>query len=167
MILDQLQNSALYLPLQRGFAEAFAFLNQPGLAQLPPGRHEIVGTQVYAMVAKAEGRPREAARLEGHRKYIDIQLVLSGVEEMGWRPHQTDGPVQTPYDDTKDTEFYPGQPDAWITVNPGPVCHLLPRGRPRSPGRKRCNPQGNREGRGVAPAESYVSVSTACADSSA
>jgi YhcH/YjgK/YiaL family protein len=126
MILDRLENAARYLPLQRGFAEAFAFLKRPDLAQLAPGRHEIVGTQVYATVAKVDSRAREATRLEGHRKYIDIQLVVSGVEEMGWRPHRADGPVQTPYDPAKDIEFYPGVPDAWITVNPGQFAIFFP-----------------------------------------
>jgi YhcH/YjgK/YiaL family protein len=126
MILDRLQNSARYVPLHPKFAEAFAFLSQARLAELAPGRHEIVGTQVYAMVAKGEGRPREVALLEGHRKYIDIQMVLSGVEEMGWRPHTAESPVATPYDAAKEAALYSGQPDAWVTVRPGQFAVFFP-----------------------------------------
>jgi len=36
-------------------------------------------------VESVPGRAREAAKLECHRRYIDIQLVLEGVDEMGWK----------------------------------------------------------------------------------
>ena len=126
MILDRLQNSARYIPLHRGLAEAFAFLNQPQLAQLPPGRHEIAGTQVYATVATKAGRPRDAAKLESHRNYIDIQMVLRGVEEMGWKPTAQCSTIQSPYDAAKDVEFYADQPDGWIPVNPGQFAIFFP-----------------------------------------
>ena len=53
MILDHWENSARYVGLHRGFAEAFAFLHQPQLAQLPVGRHEIAGDQILLPHATA------------------------------------------------------------------------------------------------------------------
>lgn len=126
MILDRLQNAARYVSLHQGFAEAFAFLNQPKLSELAAGRYDIAGEQVYAMVAKNTGRAREAARLEAHRKYIDIQLVLSGNDQMGWKPHLPDSRIQTPYDDAKDIEFCADWPDAWISVGPGQFAIFFP-----------------------------------------
>ena len=37
------------------------------------------------MVTKDPGRKKEDALLETHEKYIDIQLVLTGTDDMGWK----------------------------------------------------------------------------------
>jgi len=86
MILDVLENAPRYLALHKGFAKAFEFLLRPDLKELPVAKYEIDGTQVYAMVSKDSGRKREEALLETHEKYIDIQLVLAGIDDMGWKP---------------------------------------------------------------------------------
>jgi len=46
---------------------------------------------VYATIARSAARSRGESRLETHRKYIDIQLVLEGVDEMGGRRWRTAG----------------------------------------------------------------------------
>ncbi|MCE5210457.1 MAG: YhcH/YjgK/YiaL family protein, partial [Deltaproteobacteria bacterium] len=86
MISDVLENAHRYLALHKGFAEAFDFLLRPDLKELPAGKHEIDGENVYAIVAKEYGRRKEDALLETHEKYIDIQLILAGTDEMGWKP---------------------------------------------------------------------------------
>ena len=86
MILDVLENAAFHVERNKGFAEAFKFLQRPDLKDLPAGKYPIDGDRVYAMIAIEPGRGKEGALLEAHRNYIDIQLVLEGVDEMGWRP---------------------------------------------------------------------------------
>ena len=49
MILDTLANAAKYAGLRDGCAEAFGFLDQPGLTDLPDGRYEIAGDRLYAI----------------------------------------------------------------------------------------------------------------------
>jgi len=126
MILDRLQNAVRYGALHPGLAQAFAFLNQPQLVKLPDGRHEILGAQLYATIATKAGRPRNEAKLESHRKYIDIQMVLSGVEEMGWKPTADCAVVQSPYDAAKDVEFFADRPDGWISVGAGQFAIFFP-----------------------------------------
>jgi YhcH/YjgK/YiaL family protein len=43
----------------------------------------------------------EPVELEGHKKYIDIQIVVSGHELIGWM-HTANAQVTTPYDEKKD-----------------------------------------------------------------
>jgi len=78
MILDCLAACERYTALHRGFADGFAFLQRADLADLEDGRYEIDGDRVFAMVARGTGRGREAARLEYHKGYIDIQFSISG-----------------------------------------------------------------------------------------
>ena len=86
MILDTLKNSQRYLLLNKGFGKAFEFLNRTDLNDLATGKHPIDGENIFAIVAKEDGRTKEQAELESHQKYIDIQYVLSGTDTMGWKP---------------------------------------------------------------------------------
>ena len=125
MILDTLDNAAKYTGLKIGLSEAFGFLDQPGLAELPDGKHEIAGSRVYAIIAHENGRAVSDGKLEGHRKYIDIQYVISGGESMGWSPRE--GLVNsTEYDAEKDLEFFGGEPSSIVRVPPGSFAVFLP-----------------------------------------
>jgi len=86
MILDTLINSARYAGMHPGFARAFAFLAATDLAALPPGRHEIDGDRIYVSIDHKDGRGEDGARLEAHRRYIDIQYTIDGNELIGWMP---------------------------------------------------------------------------------
>ena len=125
MILDTLKNAAKYTGLKIGLSEAFGFLDQPGLAELPAGEYEILGARVFAIIAHENGRKVEDAELEGHRKHIDIQYVVSGDESMGWAPRE--GLVSSVgYDEEKDLEFFAGEPDSIVHVPPGSFTLFLP-----------------------------------------
>jgi len=118
MILDTLKNAAKYAGLKDGMSEAFGFLDQRGLAELAEGKHEILGDRVFAIVSRENGRKVSDAELEGHRKYIDIQYIISGDESMGWAPRE--GLVNsTEYDAEKDLEFFEGEPASIVCVPPG------------------------------------------------
>ncbi|MDQ6951228.1 MAG: YhcH/YjgK/YiaL family protein, partial [Mariprofundales bacterium] len=53
---------------------------------IPAGKHVIDGDRIFAIVEQGLGREKADALLETHENYIDIQLVLSGVDTMGWKP---------------------------------------------------------------------------------
>ena len=125
MILDTLKNAAKYAGLKMGISEAFGFLDQPGLAELPDGNYEILGDRVFAMVAHGDGRNVSDGELEGHRKYIDIQYVISGGESIGWAPRE--GLLNSlEYDVENDIEFFEGKPDSVVRVPPGSFVVFLP-----------------------------------------
>lgn len=125
MILDRLNNAAKYAGLRMGASEAFGFLDQPGLTELEEGRYEILGDRVYAIVAREPGREMADAQLEGHRKHIDIQYVISGNESMGWASREGLTPA-TEYDSEKDLEFFEGEPESVCNVPPGSFVIFLP-----------------------------------------
>jgi len=86
MILAKLAEADRYSVLHPLFARAFEFLRKTDLMVLAPGKHDVQGEQLFAIVEACAGRTRADAKLECHRRYIDIQLVLEGVDEMGWKP---------------------------------------------------------------------------------
>ena len=125
MILDTLKNAAKYAGLKMGISEGFGFLDQPGLAELPEGKYEILGDRVYAIVARENGRSVSDGELEGHRKHLDIQYVISGEECIGWSPRE--GLVTSvEYDAEKDLEFFAGEPEGVVRVPPGSFAVFLP-----------------------------------------
>lgn len=67
----------------------------------------------------------EEGKLEGHRKYIDIQYVISGDESMGWSPRSDVAPSEN-YDAEKDLEFFEGSPESIVQVPPGSFAVFLP-----------------------------------------
>lgn len=126
MILDLLENIHQYLGLNKGFAKAIEFLMHPDLKELPAGKYEIDGDQVYAIVSKEPGRKKEEALLETHEQYIDIQLVLAGTDTMGWKPKASCQQPNGEYDRTTDLQFFADQPDAWFAAKSGMFAIFFP-----------------------------------------
>ncbi len=126
MIFDILGNIQNYVDMHEHFAKAFAFLERDDLAELAEGRHEIDGENVYAMVATGRGRDRADALLEVHDRYIDVQYVLAGVDEMGWKARFACVDSAEVYDERKDVAFYSDEPDAWLSTKPGSFAIFFP-----------------------------------------
>jgi biofilm protein TabA len=126
MILDDLSHSALYESLHPGFKAAFKSLRRSDLRSLPPGKHDIDGNRLFLIIGKDEGRTREGAKLEAHRRYIDIQLVLEGDEEMGWRPVEECQHSVEPFSEERDLVLFTDQPTAWFSVPPGKFAIFMP-----------------------------------------
>jgi biofilm protein TabA len=126
MILDVLTNSDRYRALHQGFAEAFTFLRRPDLKDLAVDRYVIDGDNVFAIVAKDPGRHKDEAQLETHEKYIDIQLVLNGIDDMGWRPKSLCLLPGGEYDPEEDILFFADTPMVRQPVSPGMFAVFFP-----------------------------------------
>ncbi len=85
--------------------KAFAFLKSSDLKTLEVKRYDIDGDNLYATISEYTTKNEETTDFEAHRKYIDIQYVISGKEIMNIAPLSTIIKVITPYDATKDIEF--------------------------------------------------------------
>jgi len=126
MILDTISNTNRYYTIHPLFAQVFDFMRNTDLHALTNGRHYIVGEDVFAIVARVDGRTRDEAQLECHRKYIDIQLVLSGVDEMGWKPLANCNKPVSEYSESADIQFYYDPPTSWIATPAGSFCIFFP-----------------------------------------
>jgi YhcH/YjgK/YiaL family protein len=126
MVLDTLSSAGQYTALHDAFAAAFGFLRMVDPVTLEPGKYMIDGENVYASVSLGPGKKEADARLETHRKHIDVQYVVRGTERMGWRYARECSSVLTPYEARSDVEFYADEPSTWVTVHPGSFVIFYP-----------------------------------------
>src|SRR4051794_3596493 len=127
MILDTLENHHLYRGLGTRFIRAFEALTT-GIGEREDGTYELGGPDVKAIVQRYQTRPIEKCTWEAHRKFIDIQFMQSGAEQMGWKPIDQLR-VRDPYSQEKDAEFYEsdGSNDGQlITVSAGMFVIFFP-----------------------------------------
>jgi YhcH/YjgK/YiaL family protein len=122
MVIAKFDDRRRYRGLHPGFGDAFDALERA--ADFSVGRHELLEGRLALAVGKDEGRGRNSP-LESHRRFIDIQYVLSGAEAMGWR--HTEGLAQSaPYDAERDIVFYHDPPTVWASVPPGYFAIFFP-----------------------------------------
>ena len=126
MVLDSLKNAASTLALNPLFKQAFDFIQSNDLSKMEPGKTIIDGDKLFISVMEIEGKTSEAAKMESHQKYIDIQVVISGVETMGWTATEQCTNAMEPYNAEKDLQFFTDKPSTYITVQPGQFAIFFP-----------------------------------------
>jgi YhcH/YjgK/YiaL family protein len=126
MILDSLKNAARYEELHPRFKQAFDFLTSTDLAKLPLGKIELDGKNLYANVAEIDGKTPDAARMETHEEYIDIQVPVAGTETMGWIAGSDLKQVTDAYNVEKDITFYADKATNFIRVKPSEFAVFFP-----------------------------------------
>ena len=126
MIFDSKHSADRYAALHPLFPRAFEYIRNTDLFALAPGRYNIVGDDLIAIVEHVPGRTREMAKLEAHRRYIDIQLVLDGIDEMGWKPLEDCLNPVSEHSMEKDIRFFHDAPASWIATPPDAFCIFFP-----------------------------------------
>ena len=126
MIFSNISQSDRYAALHPLFPRAFEYIRDTDLLVLAPGRYPIIDKQLFVIVENVAGRTREAAKLECHRRYIDIQLVLEGVDEMGWKALADCTQPVNDYSEEKDIQFFHDAPASWIPTPPNAFCIFFP-----------------------------------------
>ena len=129
MILDRLETASQYCRLHPGFDAAFDLLRSTPFDEMEPGRHEVMGETLVLIIENAQGKGRDVARLESHRKYIDVQFTIptsQSLEEFGWRSVDACDWPEGKYDAAKDIIFYADKPELWCTVPPGHFAVFFP-----------------------------------------
>lgn len=126
MILDKLQNASRYYPLHPLFEKAFQFLQLTDLTALPIGQQAIEGKDLFAIISEGSGVSEHDAKLEVHRKYIDIQYIISGTDHMGWKDLAQCEAPNIPYTEERDAAFFPDKIKNWFDVPAGSFTVFYP-----------------------------------------
>jgi biofilm protein TabA len=127
MIVDKLYSYQHLTSLHPGFDQAFAFLQNAYELGIEQGRHVLVPDRLWVVVEQVNGRSMSGARLEAHRRLIDIQLGLRGNERIGWLPLEDCGEPNEPYCAERDIAFFADRPSTWIDLVPGQFAIFFPR----------------------------------------
>jgi len=126
MVYDLLDNAARYEILHPRFKQAFDFLKTADLANLPLGIIELDGKNLYANVQEIKGKTPGLAYMETHEQYIDIQVPVSGIEQMGWIARKNLKRVTEEYNAEKDMTFYADKTVNLLWVQPSEFVIFFP-----------------------------------------
>ena len=107
MIIDHIGNSKLYTNLGSRIATTFKYLLETDFSKMEPGKYEVDGNNIYAVVQQYETKPAAEGKWEAHRKYIDIQYIADGEELIGYSYIKNLKALGT-YDEDKDCLFLEG-----------------------------------------------------------
>lgn len=126
MIVDRIEESARYAATHPLFEQAFKILASTDWLKEPAGNRPIIEGKLSVIVSDYAGRGQDAARLETHRRFIDIQYTVTGTEVIGWAHTRDGGPVSEPYSEQKDIAFQSGRPETWVVLPPGRFAIFFP-----------------------------------------
>ncbi len=94
----------------------FEFMKQD-LSGLEVGKYPLAGEQAFAMISEYQTKQPENAKWEAHKKYIDLQYLISGEEKMGLLSLEKAVDAQE-YNETKDLIFYGANDGDYYLANP-------------------------------------------------
>ena len=124
MIFDTMENACRYAAVSENFAEAFAFIRRAMEEDLPAGRYELKGKELFASIQEYETKS-DAPDFEAHQAYIDIQALLSGEETMLYA-NVSDCVPKEAYDAKKDIAFFKADAAATLTFKRGSFAVFFP-----------------------------------------
>jgi YhcH/YjgK/YiaL family protein len=84
MIVDHIKNAPKYFKMHHLFEIAFNYLTNTDLVNLDSGKYSIQGNECFAIINKYKSKNISESFAESHKKYIDIQFVISGEENLGY-----------------------------------------------------------------------------------
>lgn len=119
MIVDNLANAANYYNLHPLFEKAFEFIGKLDINNVETGTTEIDGDLLKAAIVETKLKQVEEAKLETHKKFIDIQIPLTKAETFGWKSLSSLLRPKDGYNATNDIEFFDDRPSTLVTLIPG------------------------------------------------
>ncbi len=122
MIKDNRRNADRYRGLHPGIDEALRLMAEGTVEGRKPGRHDIRGEELFLLIQEYE--TRSGGRLEVHDRYIDVQLMMEGVEDLAHADRaacQADGL----FDTASDIGFLHGSGDRF-TLRSGEFAVFFP-----------------------------------------
>ena len=111
MIVDHIKNLERYPQLEKYAAPILEFIEKCRREPLPEGRFDLLPDQeLFAAAQCYETKPKEQGRMESHKKYADLQYILSGRERIYYDLTE-ELTVEEDGTPEKDVIFYEQRPD--------------------------------------------------------
>lgn len=105
MIKDSLKYTKNYCNLSQKIKLGLEYLSNNNLKDVENGKYNIDGEDVFINIQDYYTKPQNQGKWEAHRKYIDIQFMISGYEKVGVGPIDDFIKSET-YNELKDLEFF-------------------------------------------------------------
>ena len=118
------RSKSIYSP---AIMKVLDFLATADFSTMEPGRHPIDGNDIFILLNTSTTSPSHERRAEAHKKYIDIQFMIEGVEDIGFACLSKDITVDEDLLDEKDIIFYSDvKNESFVTLRAGDFAILFP-----------------------------------------
>jgi YhcH/YjgK/YiaL family protein len=126
LVIDNIKNASLYYGMGKEIESALRYIESTDLAHAEIGRYDIHGDACYALVQEYE--TKSPGDWEAHRKYTDVQFIVSGEELMGYADLDTMNGMEITheYDEAKDVVKFKGEGD-FLHCGPGTFAIFTPK----------------------------------------
>lgn len=124
MIYTKRKNLSRYLGQSPALDTAIRYLQTADLSTLVKGRNEIDGDRVFVNRFDYQTMPREQAIWEGHIRYADIHVLLSGHEKIGVT--NVDSLTQTVCKPEEDFVGFEGEVLSWLPMTTEDILIVYP-----------------------------------------
>lgn len=124
MVIDHLENVGKYSNLGDRIALALKYISETDFSVIEKGKYQLDGDLVYAAVSEYQTKPIADCKIEAHKKYIDVQYIISGEEAMGLTLLKDQQP-SIPYNEEKDCVFYE-EPTSLVNFKSGMFAIYFP-----------------------------------------
>lgn len=125
MIIGKLKDLNRYLGLNTNLDTAITSILNTDLLSLANGKNIIDGDNVFINKFSYTSISEENCFFEGHKDYLDIHIVLSGQELLGYADKSDLTPI-TEYDSTNDFIKYEGNVSTYCKCTPGDFIITFP-----------------------------------------
>ena len=127
MILDQIKNASFYKSVMPAIAVALEKMANYTTDDYPVGRVDIDGDNLFLLLNVYETHAAEGAKLEAHKRYIDVMYMVEGEEIIYAKPTDRLMAVTKPYDSAIDVLLAELDEDAMpIRLQAGDFVVLFP-----------------------------------------
>ena len=116
-------------PLRRdapALQAAFDLIRSFDFAAAEDGPAEIDGERITINVLHRDLKTKDAAKLEAHERYVDIQVMFSGNEVFGGKLTDECEQPQVPYNPEKDVILFDDEPDGYWPLLEGMFVVFFP-----------------------------------------
>lgn len=122
MIKDSIKNADVYRGIHLGIDAVLNSLSAGEAREWEVGRHDIQGDDVFCLIQ--EYQTKAAGKIEAHNRYIDVQVVIEGVERIDYKDRsllESDGI----FNNDKDIGFFKGDGDP-VVISKGEFAVFFP-----------------------------------------
>lgn len=125
MIYGELRELKFYKGISKNLDKAIECIESGAYKTAPEGKNIIDGDNVFFNCQNVKTQPVEERFFEGHKKYIDIQIVINGEEKIGYST-RSNVVRTTPWNRETDFEKYEGSVDHLFELNGDTFIILFP-----------------------------------------
>ena len=105
--------------------KAAEYVKSRDVSKMADGKYKI-DDDISLSLSTVELRPVEAASLEAHKKFIDLQFPIDGNETMGVKKSAECKTIKTPYNEERDIMFFSDPSSEFVELKPGEFIIFTP-----------------------------------------